>query len=59
MTIKDIRPKDDVDALLVNIEETTNAHNHAGTWRHRKKDGTIIFVDIISHTIDYDGTASA
>jgi len=58
MTIKDIRPKDDVDALLVNIEGTTKANNHAGTWRHRKKDGTIIFVDIISHTIDYDGTAS-
>ncbi len=56
MTIKDIRPEEDVPRLL----EMVSGHrlsdlNPAGTWRHRLKDGTIIYVDIISHSIDLDG----
>jgi PAS domain S-box-containing protein len=29
--------------------------HHAGIWRHKKKDGTIIYVDIVTHDINHKG----
>ncbi len=55
MTIEDIRPTDDVPRLLENISHVTVGIDRAGLWRHLKKDGTIIDVEIISHTIDFEG----
>ncbi|MHB1686192.1 MAG: sensor histidine kinase [Ignavibacteriaceae bacterium] len=54
MTIKDIRPVEDEGALLDDVSKTTNVINHAGVWQHKKKNGEIIFVEIISHIIDYE-----
>ncbi len=54
MTIKDIRPLDDIVRLLTDVESTQQILNHAGTWRHRKKNGAIIYVDITSHLIDFE-----
>ncbi|MDF1518123.1 MAG: PAS domain S-box protein, partial [Lutibacter sp.] len=51
MTIKDIRPKEDLEALQKDIELTQKPYNLAGEWRHLKKNGEIIFVEIISHSI--------
>ena len=55
MTIKDIRPPEDVPRLLNIVGPTRQNIEHSGIWRHRKKDGTIIHVDITSHTLDYAG----
>jgi PAS domain S-box-containing protein len=55
MTIKDIRPSEDVPALLENISKVTKGLDIAGTWRHIKKDGTLIYVEIISHTLTFAG----
>ncbi len=55
MTIKDIRPPEDVPALLENVSRVTKGLDEAGTWRHRKKDGAILSVRITSHTITFDG----
>ncbi|HCU06950.1 MAG TPA: hypothetical protein DIC42_05170, partial [Holosporales bacterium] len=54
MTIKDIRPKEDIEALQKDIELTHQAYNLAGEWRHLKKNGEIIFVEIISHAITFN-----
>jgi PAS domain S-box-containing protein len=51
MTIKDIRPLEDVDALLQNVAAVTQGLDEAGVWRHRLKDGRIIEVEITSHTL--------
>lgn len=53
LTIKDIRPLDDVNKLLNDIETTKNKLNSSGTWRHTKKNGEIIYVDIVSHTVEF------
>jgi len=58
MSLKDIRPKEDIEALLRNIESTANGYNTAGEWRHRKKNGELIFVQIVSHTITFEGRAA-
>jgi len=55
MTIKDIRPSEDIPALLENISKVTKGLDIAGTWRHIKKDGTLIHVEIISHTLTFAG----
>ncbi len=55
MTIKDIRPFDDVPALLDSVAKISAGFGVAGIWRHRKKDGSIIYVEISSHTITFAG----
>lgn len=54
MTIKDIRPAEDVNKLLSDISKTTDELNNAGVWRHKKKSGEIIFVEVSSHAITID-----
>lgn len=53
MTIKDIRPEENIPALLEDISHVTSGLDPAGVWRHRKKDGSIIFVKITSHTLKF------
>jgi PAS domain S-box-containing protein len=55
MTLKDIRPREDVSLLLDNIKYTSETIAASGPWRHLKKNGEIIFVEIISHTIQFEG----
>ncbi|HEX8138035.1 MAG TPA: response regulator [Pyrinomonadaceae bacterium] len=55
MTIKDIRPTEDVPALLGDVGQRSRGIDVAGTWRHRKKDGTLIAVDVTSHELVFDG----
>jgi PAS domain S-box-containing protein len=53
MTIKDIRPPDDIPALLRQTDESP--FQTAGRWRHVKKDGSLIQVEITSHSIPFAG----
>jgi PAS domain S-box-containing protein len=55
MTIKDIRPPEDVKLLEEYIASEDSDLDHAGEWRHRKKDGTIINVDITSNRLNFAG----
>ncbi len=55
MTIKDIRPAKDVPRLMEAIRGVRENIEQSGVWRHRKKDGTVIHVDITSHTLTYAG----
>jgi PAS domain S-box-containing protein len=54
MTIKDIRPAEDIPALYDSIARNSKAVGAAGIWRHLKKDGTIIEVEITSHLLVFD-----
>lgn len=54
MTIKEIRPALDIPRLLESINDYKGI-DYAGIWRHIKKDGTQIEVDIISHAIIFNG----
>ncbi len=55
MTIKDIRPCNDVPALLDNVTKITSGLNNAGVWQHKLADGRIISVEISSHTLSFEG----
>jgi PAS domain S-box-containing protein len=49
MTIKDIRPAEDVDKLVDITRTDYRGVHYVGQWRHRKKNGDIIIADIITH----------
>ena len=55
MTIKDIRPAEEVPRLLENVARVRSGLDQAGVWRHRKKDGTLIEVEITSYALTFDG----
>ena len=58
MRIEDLRPPEDVPALHRQIDSMSAGH-HSGTWRHRKKDGTLIAVEINGHDMAWGGRPAA
>jgi PAS domain S-box-containing protein len=54
MTLKDIRPEEDIPALLEDIKNTHLNLNSAGEWRHLKKNGELINVEITSHSVIFN-----
>ncbi len=55
MTVADIRPEEDVPDLLHEIAKRDHGLRAPGVWRHRKKNGAIIDVDIVTHALDFQG----
>jgi PAS domain S-box-containing protein len=55
MTIMDIRPEEDKPKLAEDVEEVRNnpGIEKASRWRHIKKNGQMIDVEIIAHPIDF------
>jgi len=59
MTVPDIRPEEDRDRLIANIDENRNKSEfHRESWRHRKKNGAIIEVEISSQPIVFGGVSA-
>ena len=55
MTIRDLRPAEDVPTLMDTLSHRTAGLDKGGAWRHRKKDGTLIHVEITFHVVDFGG----
>ncbi len=55
LRITDIRPEEDVPRLNSHIRMPRPTFQESGPWRHRLKDGRIIFVQIASHLTDWKG----
>lgn len=58
MTVKQIRPKEDVPELLKAIRANNFDEYREKTWRHVKKDGSIIYVKLVSNEIRFRGKLS-
>jgi len=56
MTIKDIRPQEEIPNLLENLSRESAALQRSGGWKHRLKNGTLIDVEINSHAILFNGS---
>ncbi|HEY9169533.1 MAG TPA: PAS domain S-box protein [Lutibacter sp.] len=55
MTLKDIRPKEELDAFLKDIEMAKRVgYNPSSDWLHIKKSGEIINVNIVSHKVIFN-----
>jgi two-component system, cell cycle sensor histidine kinase and response regulator CckA len=55
MTIRDIRPPEDIPALIEKASKTVEGLENWGVWRHRKKDGTVIDVEVTSYDFQWAG----
>ncbi|MDP4302210.1 sensor domain-containing protein [Leptothrix discophora] len=58
MTIAHIRPVADQLRLLERIEtlrQTQEPYSNSGEWRHRRKDGSLFWVELSGHTFERDG----
>ncbi len=55
LTLKDIRPPEDIPLLLDDLATMRKPINYAGEWRHRRQDGTVFPVEVISHEMHYNG----
>ena len=54
MTMAEIRPAEETQRLRDHIARMRREHiGEAGLWKHRKKDGTLIDVEISSHAIEF------
>lgn len=54
MTINEIRPPGDEKRLVDSLSKPGSGVRHAGIWKHRKKNGDLIDVEIISHDIEFE-----
>ncbi len=55
MTLSDIRPEEKGASLEVRPQSNEADGRHEGVCKHRKKDGKIFEVELISHQFDYAG----
>jgi PAS domain S-box-containing protein len=53
MTLKDIRPPEDVPALLETVRSLGEGTESSGAWRHRLKDGTVIETENTSYALNF------
>ena len=55
MTIRDIRPEEDVPALTAVLDKVlaAGASSHQGQWRHRRRGGDLIEVEVTSYPIEF------
>jgi two-component system cell cycle sensor histidine kinase/response regulator CckA len=51
----DIRPKEDMPAFMDEVSRVREHIERGGIWRHLKKDGTELEVQISWHTLDFGG----
>ena len=55
MTLLDIRPPEEAPTLLDCVNQVHLGLSSAGIWRHRKKDGGTLFVEIRAFTFEQNG----
>lgn len=56
MTINDIRPAEDVPAREANLAASSaGGFQDSRSWRHRKRDGSVIEVEMHANSLDYQG----
>jgi len=55
LTMRDIRPPEDIPRMHASVRAHPTEIFNSSIWRHRKKDGTTIYVESISHEIMYKG----
>ncbi|NCT74738.1 MAG: PAS domain S-box protein [Chitinophagaceae bacterium] len=51
-----LRPADDEDKLKRYTNRNFRGIHYAGVWRHQKKDGSILYVDITTYDTHYEGS---
>jgi PAS domain S-box-containing protein len=59
MSAGELHPAEEVPKLLAALQESNPRDQLAGQWHHRKKDGSVIDVEMFLHQMEYSGNAAA
>jgi PAS domain S-box-containing protein len=60
LTLRDIRPEEDIPLINEATKDEASYNKiHKKIWRHKKKNGEIIFMELSGHLIDYNGRRSS
>lgn len=55
LTLADLRPAEDVPAMRSVVAQPSSEVKNAGVWRHLRKDGSVILVEITSNRLEWQG----
>jgi len=55
MTLMDIHHKEDIAALILDIKSINQNHHSTEEWRTIKKNGEILYIETVSHSVIMDG----
>jgi len=55
MNARDIRPSSEIDQFVTDIHNMRGKVNYAGDWLHKRKNGEVITVNVISHPFEFNG----
>ncbi|MGB8886753.1 MAG: ATP-binding protein [Candidatus Korobacteraceae bacterium] len=55
MTSIDIRPAEDVASFLDDVGKRQGGYRNSGVWRHRRKDGSVLYVEIMGFEFQQHG----
>lgn len=55
LSVFDFRPKEDIEKFKAATNTKFRGIHHSGIWRHIKKNGAILYVDITTYDINYKG----
>jgi PAS domain S-box-containing protein len=58
LNVLDLRPKEEAERFRSTLNTNFRGVHYAGIWKHKKKDGTVLFVDVITHDFVNDGQAT-
>ncbi|XGV97937.1 MAG: PAS domain S-box protein [Leptolyngbya sp. BL-A-14] len=59
MTIADIRPERDRERLRQVVDTIAFEQTYFGVWKHLKRDGSMIDVEVVAHAITFEGRQAA
>lgn len=55
MGLGDIRPEEELQRLTENLHQEADTYSFSGEWKHKKKNGDVFVVEIVSHSINFLG----
>ena len=58
MKITDIRSSDEAEKLVREIESINSVLSQTKIWKHKKKDESIISVEVTAHSLDFNGRSA-
>lgn len=53
MNITDLRPEEERDRFRKQTNKNFRGIHHAGVWRHKRKDDSVLYVDIVTYDLYY------
>lgn len=53
--LTDLRPPEEVPRLLAHLREKPDGYAEPGRWHHRRRDGSLFPVEIVTHTLTFQG----